>query len=88
MECMVEAGVGLGLKEETALNLVVQTFLGAAHLAKASDDSLPELRRKVTSPGGTTAAGLAVLEEKGLRDMIIGAVGAACARSLELGKKG
>jgi pyrroline-5-carboxylate reductase len=88
MECMVEAGVGLGLKEETALNLVVQTFLGAAHLAKASDDSLPELRRKVTSPGGTTAAGLAVLEEKGLREMIIGAVGAACARSLELGKKG
>jgi pyrroline-5-carboxylate reductase len=88
MECMVEAGVGLGLREETAHNLVVQTFLGAARLAKASDDSLPELRRKVTSPGGTTAAGLAVLEEKGLRHMIIGAVNAACARSLELGKKG
>jgi len=87
MECMVEAGTGLGLTEETALNLVVQTFLGAAHLAKASDDSLSELRRKVTSPGGTTAAGLAVLEEKGLRDMIVEAVSAACARSLELGKK-
>jgi len=87
MECMVEAGTGLGLKEETALNLVVQTFLGAAHLAKASDDSLSELRRKVTSPGGTTAAGLAVLEEKGLRDTIVEAVSAAWARSLELGKR-
>jgi pyrroline-5-carboxylate reductase len=87
MECMAEAGVGLGLKQETALKLVVQTFLGAAHLARASDDSLSELRRKVTSPGGTTAAGLAVLEEKGLRDRIIAAVSAACTRSLELGKK-
>jgi pyrroline-5-carboxylate reductase len=87
MECMVDAGVGLGLKKETALDLVIQTFLGAAHLAKASDDSLTELRRKVTSPGGTTAAGLAVLEEKGLRETIINAVNAACARSLELGKR-
>jgi pyrroline-5-carboxylate reductase len=87
MECMVDAGVGLGLKKETALDLVIQTFLGAAHLAKTSDDGLPELRRKVTSPGGTTAAGLSVLDEKGLRETIIGAVNAACARSLELGKR-
>lgn len=87
MECMVAAGVGLGLKEKTAHNLVVQTFLGAAYLAKTSDDPLPELRRKVTSPGGTTAAGLAVLEEKGLKEMILEAVSAACARSLELGKR-
>lgn len=87
MECMVEAGIGLGLEKETARHLVLQTFLGAAHLAKTSDDSLPELRRKVTSPGGTTAAGLAVLEEKGLNDMIIEAVNAACARSLELGNR-
>ncbi|MCF8144967.1 MAG: pyrroline-5-carboxylate reductase [Deltaproteobacteria bacterium] len=87
MECMVEAGAGLGLEEETALELVVQTFLGAAHLAKTSDDSLSELRRKVTSPGGTTAAGLAVLEEKGLKEMITAAVNAAWARSRELGKK-
>lgn len=87
MECLVEAGVQNGLKEETSLNLVVQTFLGAAHLAKTSDDSLSHLRRKVTSPGGTTAAGLAVLEEKGLREMIMEAVNAACARSRELGKR-
>jgi len=87
MECMVEAGAGLGLKEETALILVVQTFLGAAYLAKASGDSLSELRRKVTSPGGTTAAGLAILEENGLQDMIVEAVNAACDRSLELGKR-
>lgn len=87
MECMVAAGAGVGLPEETAHNLVVQTFLGAAHLAKTSDDSLSELRRKVTSPGGTTAAGLAVLDEKDLSGIIQDTIRAAYARSLELGKK-
>ncbi len=86
MECMVDAGMSVGLEKETALNLVVQTFIGAAHLAKASDDSLSELREKVTSPGGTTAAGLAVFDEKGLKEMTIAAIKAACSRSLELGR--
>lgn len=86
MECMVDAGINVGLEKETALNLVVQTFIGAAHLAKASDDSLSELRQKVTSPGGTTAAGLAVFNEKGLREMTVEAIDAACKRSLELGR--
>ncbi|MBC8418866.1 MAG: pyrroline-5-carboxylate reductase [Pseudomonadota bacterium] len=86
MECMVEAGIAVGLEKETALSLVIGTFLGAAHLAKASDDSLSELRQKVTSPGGTTAAGLAVFDEKGLKKMTIDAIDAACKRSLELGK--
>jgi len=88
MECMVAAGEGVGLSEETARRLVLQTFLGSAHLAQASDDPLPELRRKVTSPGGTTAAGLAVLEARGLEEMIIAAVSAACIRSQELGRSG
>jgi pyrroline-5-carboxylate reductase len=87
MECMVAAGVGAGLPEETAHDLVVQTFLGAAYLAKTSTDSLEELRHKVTSPGGTTAAGLAVLDEKDLMGIIHDAIRAAYARSLELGKK-
>jgi pyrroline-5-carboxylate reductase len=87
MECMVDAGIDVGLEKETALNLVVQTFIGAAHLAKASDDSLSQLREKVTSPGGTTAAGLAVFDEKGLKEMTMEAINAACRRSLELGKK-
>jgi len=64
----------------------VQTFIGAAHLAKESDEPLSELRQKVTSPGGTTAAGLAVFDDKGLKEMTIEAVDAACKRSLELGK--
>ena len=86
MECMVDAGVAVGLERETSLGLVVQTFIGAAHLAKESDDSLSELRQKVTSPGGTTAAGLAVFDEKGLKEITMKAIDAACKRSLELGK--
>lgn len=87
MECMAGAGVRVGLPEETAYRLVVQSFLGAAYLAKTSDDSLEELRRKVTSPGGTTAAGLAVFDEKGLEDIITGAVRAAWTRSRDLAKE-
>ncbi|MBW2104052.1 MAG: hypothetical protein JRH05_15635, partial [Deltaproteobacteria bacterium] len=66
MECMVAAGAAVGLEQETARRLVLQTFLGAAHLAKESPDSLSRLRENVTSPGGTTAAGLSVFEEMGL----------------------
>ena len=85
MECFVQAGVEQGFDEQTALQLVIQTFLGAAHLAEESDLSLSRLREMVTSPGGTTAAGLASFEEKGLADTIKGAVDAACRRSVELG---
>ncbi len=87
MECMVDAGVGVGLERETALSLVIQTFLGAAHLAKASEHSLSHLREMVTSPGGTTEAGLGTMNKMGLAETISKAVEAACNRSLELGKK-
>jgi len=83
---MVDAGVAVGLERETSLRLVVQTFIGAAHLAKESDEPLSELRQMVTSPGGTTAAGLAVFDEKGLEEITVKAIDAACKRSLELGK--
>ncbi|HDZ91705.1 MAG: pyrroline-5-carboxylate reductase [Deltaproteobacteria bacterium] len=86
MECMVEAGAGVGLEKETCLSLVVQTFLGAAHLARESDEPLSRLREKVTSPGGTTAAGLAVFDNMGLKEMTMKAVDAACRRSVELGR--
>ena len=86
MECMVDAGVAVGLKSDTSLRLVIQTFLGAAHLAKESEHPLSRLREMVTSPGGTTAAGLAVFDKMGLEDMIRKAVGSACERSVELGK--
>lgn len=87
MESMVAAGVAVGLAEDTARRLVLQTFLGSAYLAKESPDSLSELRRKVTSPGGTTEAGLAVLESRGLEEMIQATVNAAWLRSRELGKR-
>lgn len=87
MECMVAAGAAVGLEQETARRLVLQTFLGAAHLAKESPDSLSRLRENVTSPGGTTAAGLSVFEEMGLEKMIREAVAAACRRGEELGRR-
>jgi pyrroline-5-carboxylate reductase len=86
MECMVEAGIAVGLERETSLALVVQTFLGAAQLAKTSGESLSDLRKKVTSPGGTTAAGLEVFNNLGLEEMTLKAVEAAWKRSVELGR--
>jgi pyrroline-5-carboxylate reductase len=86
MECMVEGGAAVGLDRDVCKRLVIQTFLGAAHLAKGSEDSLKRLREKVTSPGGTTAAGLAVFEEMGLEEMIGKVIDAACRRGEELGK--
>lgn len=87
MECMVDSGVDLGLNGEVARRLVVQTFLGAACLAKNSDHSLSGLREMVTSPGGTTSAGLAMFDKMGLEALVHKAIEAACSRSVELGKK-
>lgn len=86
MEALVEAGEKLGFDRETATRLVVQTTLGAAHLAKESEKSLPQLREMVTSPGGTTAAALDVFERMGLGKVIQGGVEAARKRGAELGK--
>lgn len=86
MECMVEAGVAVGLERETSLQLVMQTFLGAAHLAKESGRSLSQLREMVTSKGGTTAAGLDAFDKMGLEEVIGNGVKAACERSIELGE--
>jgi pyrroline-5-carboxylate reductase len=84
-EAMIEAGVLVGLGRDVASKLVVQTLLGSATLL-ARDPSGPEaLRAAVTSPGGTTAAGLRELEAHGLRAAILDAVSAATHRSRELG---
>ena len=84
MEHFVDAGIKLGLSKETACRLTVQTVLGAAQLAKESEESLAALRDAVTSPGGTTSRGLAVMKEKDLADIITEAVEAAWRRSKEL----
>ncbi len=84
MEAIEQAGVKLGLSPSIARDLTVQTALGAAKLAQASDVELAELRRRVTSPGGTTEAALKVLQEGGLVELFDRALIAASDRSKEL----
>lgn len=86
VEALTDGGVRAGLPRETALTLAAQTLLGAARLVLESGEHPAVLRDQVTSPGGTTAAGLHKLEEKGLRDALISAVLAAAGRSAELGQ--
>lgn len=86
VEALTDGGVRAGLPRETALTLAAQTLLGAARLVLESGEHPAVLRDQVTSPGGTTAAGLHKLEEKGLRDSLISAVLAAAERSAELGQ--
>ncbi|HWU31465.1 MAG TPA: pyrroline-5-carboxylate reductase, partial [Marmoricola sp.] len=67
IEAMTDAGVQLGLGRDIAAELAIQTVLGAATMASETGEHPAVLRNRVTSPGGTTAAALAVLEEDGLR---------------------
>lgn len=87
-EAMIEAGVLVGLARDVSEQLVVQTLLGSATLLAQSDDGPESLRAAVTSPGGTTAAGLRELESARLRAAILDAVSAATRRSRELGAPG
>ena len=84
-EALIEAGVLAGLPRDVSEALSVQTLLGSATLLATSDDGAEALRAAVTSPGGTTAAGLRVLEQHGVRSALLEAVAAATARSRELG---
>lgn len=84
MEALVEAGVEAGLPERDALVLAAETTRGAARLAAESGVGLAELRRRVSSPGGTTVEGLKVLDSKGFKEAIKEAVAAAAERSREL----
>jgi pyrroline-5-carboxylate reductase len=84
-EALVDAGVFVGLGRAVATTLAVQTLLGAARMLDETGQSPGELRAGVTSPGGTTAAGLRALEVAAVRSALIDAVVAATARSRELG---
>jgi pyrroline-5-carboxylate reductase len=84
MEAMEEAAIQLGLEAATARLLAQQTALGAARLAIESDDSPAELRRRVTSPGGTTERAVGVFEQAALRATTLAAMQAAQARAVEL----
>ena len=85
-EALRAAGIEQGLDPGVADALVRQTLLGSATLLAQSGEDPAVLRRNVTSPGGTTAAGLAVLEDAGFEDLISSVVAAATKRSRELGQ--
>lgn len=84
MEAMIDAGIELGLSRETASELTIQTAIGAAQMAKESDVDTAELRRRVTSPGGTTEQAINTFESAHLRDIVKAALNAANRRSGEL----
>jgi pyrroline-5-carboxylate reductase len=86
-EAMIEAGVLVGLTRDVAAVLVRQTLLGAATLLGDGTEGPEALRAAVTSPGGTTAAGLQVLESHRVRAAFMEAVEAATRRSRDLGRK-
>ena len=86
VESLIEAGVLMGLTREVSEVLAVQTLRGSAELLRSSDEHAAALRGSVTSPGGTTAAGLHALESGGVRAAILDAVKAATERSEQLGR--
>ncbi len=86
IEAMIDAAVKQGLPRDIARTLVVETFSGACSLLQDTGQQPMVLKDMVTSPGGTTIAGLAALEEQGIRTAFFQAVEAACNRSRELGE--
>ena len=87
IEAMTAAGVKLGLPADIAAQLTVQTALGAAHMAVASDVDAAELRRRVTSPAGTTEAEIKSFQAGGFEALVEKALGAAAHRSAEMAEQ-
>jgi pyrroline-5-carboxylate reductase len=86
IQALVDAGAAVGLPADVALKLTVQTVAGAAEMVARGIGSPDALRAAVTSRGGTTEAGLAVLGEADFRNVIADVVRAAARRSEELGR--
>ena len=86
LEAMQQAGAELGLTADTAKQLAMQTFLGAAYLAVQSDDTLATLRTRVTSKGGVTEQALLSMEQSDIRGAFIRAMHIANDRSREMGE--
>jgi pyrroline-5-carboxylate reductase len=85
IESLIDAGVRGGLDRGTAATLAAETVFGAAKLLRETGEAPEVLRARVTSPGGTTAAGLAALDEGGFHAVVLAAVDRAIARGRELG---
>jgi pyrroline-5-carboxylate reductase len=86
IEALSDGGVRMGLPRNIATALAAQTVTGAAEMVLATGEHTGTLKDRVTSPGGTTIAGIQVLEEGGLRAALMAAVEAATERSIELGE--
>ena len=87
MEAMERAAIDLGLEQKTAQLLTLQTALGAAKMALESQEDVAELRRRVTSPGGTTEQAINTLQSGKLEQLFADALTAAANRSKELAKE-
>ena len=87
IEAMTAAGEQLGLPRETAAQLTLQTALGAARMATESDVDAAELRRRVTSPNGTTEAAIKTFQAGGFEALVQQALDAAARRSAELAEQ-
>lgn len=86
MEALQSAGEKLGLDSATSFKLAAQTLTGASAMIAKQTHTPTQLRERVTSPGGTTAAALQVFEESGFRELVLKALTAARDRGRELGK--
>jgi pyrroline-5-carboxylate reductase len=86
IEALSDGGVRMGLPRDLATALAAHTVRGAAEMVIQEQEHPAVLKDRVASPGGTTIAGLAELEERGLRGALIAAVEAASQRSQELGR--
>jgi pyrroline-5-carboxylate reductase len=87
IEALADGGVLAGLPRDAAAALAAQTVRGAAEMVLATGEHPAVLKDRVASPGGTTIAGLEVLESAGFRSALVQAVKAATNRSAELGRK-
>jgi pyrroline-5-carboxylate reductase len=85
-EAMIAAGDAVGLPHGAAVDLAIQTIMGAGRMLAESGQTPEELRAAVSSPNGTTVAGLGVLDELGVRDAFVKAIARATERSRELGR--
>lgn len=84
IEALADGGVRMGLPRDIALTLATQTVRGTAHLQQQTGEHPARLKDRITSPGGTTIAGLHVLEKGGFRGMVSAAVERATKRAVEL----